>query len=82
MHVLSSQPRNHKVGRVAAFLGLSALGAAPIVSIFYGVYSHLPGSVSLIWRGLLGGSFAVGAAAFCGAWSVYLAFGLLMPNEK
>jgi len=68
------------VFRFATSLTLSSIGAAgtaSVIGLFYALYAHLPGSMSILWRGFLGGSFVVAAIGLIMAWLSFLYFAIL-----
>ncbi len=67
--------------RIVAFMTLFALGATPIIGLFYGLYEHLPAYLSVLWRGTLGVSFAIAAMGLTTAWLLLLTFDVLLRKH-
>ena len=78
---LRAQVSNRSALRCAVFFALSTLGAASIGGLFYGLYVRLPAYLSMLWRDLLGISFALGAIGLTAAWLCFLSFDMLMSNR-
>ena len=66
--------------RYASFLSLFLVGAIPITGGFYEMFIHLPSYTSMLWKGILGTSFAVACIGLLTGWLMFLSFDILMKQ--
>ena len=68
--------------RYASVFGLFLIGAVPISGLFYEIFLQLPPSTSLLWKDILGVSFAVVAIGLLAGWLILLSFDFLMGSAR
>ena len=66
--------------RYVSFFGLFLLGAAPITGLFYEMFVHLPSYTSILWRGILGASFAAATIGLLTGWLTFLSFDIMIKQ--
>jgi len=66
--------------RYASLLTLFLVGAVPITGVFYELFVRLPPNTSLLWRSILGASFAVATIGLLTGWLTFLSFDILIKQ--